>query len=202
MFLDENHKLKNQTGELKVEETPAVRFLNHWARLCRCTHAYTSGLVLTSCVNYKGPDKAEAGPSRSPAGSRPPCPSRFRMSLSHKDRERLLLDVLLVPRSLHGFGSPSLLFLTYVILKRKIKKKLEPLLWNHKKFIIKVTSEEIKVTKAGRRNFSCSESNELIDIREQTDCESLSFHTAATDARLPPFTWVTMTTLFRIQAHS
>lgn len=54
------------------------------------------------------------------------------MSLSHKGRERLLLDVLLVPGSLHGFGPPSLLFLTYVILKRKIKNEYTPTPWTVK----------------------------------------------------------------------
>ena len=69
----------------------------------------------------------EAGHSSYPAGSVPHLtPSHVRMSLSHKDGESLLLDVFLVPRSWHGLGTPSLLFFTYVTLKRKRKNEYTP----------------------------------------------------------------------------
>ena len=69
----------------------------------------------------------EAGHSCYPVGSVPHLTrSHFRMSLSHKDRESLLLDVFLVSRSWHGLGPPSLLFVTYITLKRKRKIEYTP----------------------------------------------------------------------------
>lgn len=51
-----------------------------------------------------------------------PCPTccpLFRGPFSPQQEESLLLDVFLVPRPLHGFGPPSLLFLAHIVLKRR-----------------------------------------------------------------------------------